>query len=86
MDQPKSAAMPTITLVGGGRTGTALWQGRIGQAHQIEIEVAEPAPTASDSVITACEKRIRDLEAHKTLLRERIALCGKPMASFRDTY
>ena len=46
----------------------------------------EPAPTASDSVITACEKRIRDLEAHKTLLRERIALCGKPMASFRDTY
>ena len=41
---------------------------------------------ASDSVVTAYEKRIRDLEAHKTLLRERIALCGKPMASFRETY
>ena len=41
---------------------------------------------ASDGVVTAYEKRIRDLEAHKTLLRERIALCGKPMASFRETY
>ena len=86
MDQPKSAAMPTIHPGGRRRAGTAPWQGRISQAHQIGIEVAEPAPTASDSVITACEKRIRDLEAHKTLLRERIALCGKPMASFRDTY
>ena len=38
------------------------------------------------SVVSAYEKRIRDLEAQKTLMEEKIASCGRPLASFGDTY
>lgn len=41
---------------------------------------------STDSVVTAYERRIRDLETQKALVREKIAACGRPMASFRDTY
>ena len=41
---------------------------------------------STDSVVTAFEKRIRDLEHRKALIREKIAACGKPMGSFRETY
>ena len=38
------------------------------------------------SLIAAYEKRIRDLETEKALMREKIASCGKPIASFGETY
>ena len=41
---------------------------------------------AGDSVVAAYERRVRDLEAQKALLVEKIANCGKPLASFGDTY
>jgi site-specific DNA recombinase len=40
----------------------------------------------SSAVVSAYEKRIRDLEAQKALLSERIAACGRPMQSFDETY
>ena len=41
---------------------------------------------STDSVVTAFEKRIRELESQKAIIREKIAACGRPMASFRETY
>lgn len=41
---------------------------------------------STDSVVTAYEKRIRDLETQKAIVREKIAACGRPMASFCETY
>ena len=38
------------------------------------------------SVVKAYEKRIRDLETQKALMQERIANCGRPLASFSETY
>jgi len=38
------------------------------------------------SVITAYERRVRELESQKALTSDRIAACGKPQASFEETY
>ncbi|WP_162561096.1 hypothetical protein [Methylobacterium terrae] len=38
------------------------------------------------SVVAAHEKRIADLETEKALLAEKVASCGKPLASFSETY
>jgi DNA invertase Pin-like site-specific DNA recombinase len=38
------------------------------------------------SVITAYERRVRELESQKMLIGDRIASCGKPKASFDETY
>lgn len=40
----------------------------------------------SDSVVRAYEKRIKDLEMQKAVMRDRIANCGKPLKSFSETY
>jgi site-specific DNA recombinase len=40
----------------------------------------------SDSIVKAYEKRIRDLETQKAVMRNRIANCGRPLASFSETY
>lgn len=40
----------------------------------------------SDSVVSAYEKRIKDLETQKALMAEKIASCGRPLASFGETY
>jgi site-specific DNA recombinase len=41
---------------------------------------------AGDTVVTAYERRVRDLEAQKALITDKIANCGKPLASFGETY
>ena len=38
------------------------------------------------SVITAYERRVRELESQKAMMGDRIAACGKPQASFEETY
>jgi site-specific DNA recombinase len=38
------------------------------------------------SVITAYERRVRELESQKAVIGDRIAVCGKPKASFEETY
>ena len=38
------------------------------------------------SVITAYERRVRELESHKAVISDRIAACGEPQASFEETY
>ena len=40
----------------------------------------------SASIVKAYEKRIRDLETQKAVMRERIENCGKPLAGFSETY
>lgn len=40
----------------------------------------------SDILITAYEKKIKELTKHKALMAERIASCGKPLKSFAETY
>ena len=39
-----------------------------------------------DSIVKAYEKRIRDLETQKAVMRDRIENCGRPLASFSETY
>ena len=41
---------------------------------------------ASDSVIAAYERKIRELETHKAMLADKIAKGGKPVRGFGDTY
>ena len=38
------------------------------------------------SVITAYERRARELETQKAMISDRIVACGKPQASFEETY
>jgi site-specific DNA recombinase len=38
------------------------------------------------SVITAYERRVRELQSQKAVISDRIAACGKPQASFEETY
>lgn len=40
----------------------------------------------SDSVVAAYEKRIKELETQKALMRERVENCGRPLKSFGETY
>lgn len=40
----------------------------------------------SPSLVTAYEKRVQELEVEKSVLRERIANCGRPLMSFEDSY
>ncbi len=40
----------------------------------------------SDSIVKAYEKRIRDLETQKAVMRDRIANCGRPLTTFSETY
>jgi hypothetical protein len=42
--------------------------------------------TEGASVITAYERRVRELESQKMLIGDRIASCGKPKVSFDETY
>jgi site-specific DNA recombinase len=55
-------------------------------AAKIERLVDKLVDATSDAVIAGCEKRIRDLEAQKALAQEKIANCGRPLASFDETY
>ncbi len=41
---------------------------------------------SSDSVVRAYEKRIKELEMKKAVMRDKIANCGKPLKSFSETY
>ncbi len=41
---------------------------------------------SSDSVVAAYEKKIKDLETQKALLKEKVSSCGKPLLSFGETY
>lgn len=40
----------------------------------------------SESVIRAYEKRIGDLETDRMVMREKIEKCGKPLATYEDTF
>lgn len=40
----------------------------------------------NDSVVAAYERKIKELEMEKALAKDRIAHCGKPLASFGETY
>ena len=42
--------------------------------------------TDSDAVVSAYERRIKELETQKAMMRERLASCGKPLKSFGETY
>lgn len=37
-------------------------------------------------MVTAYERRVRELEAQKAVAHEKIASCGRPLASFAETY
>jgi hypothetical protein len=41
---------------------------------------------ASDSLVRAYEKRVQDLETQKALMQERIAVGGRPLKNFGETY
>lgn len=54
--------------------------------RKVETLLDRIVDAASDSIIAAYEKRIRDLEMEKAVMREKIASCGKPLKSFGETY
>jgi site-specific DNA recombinase len=54
--------------------------------RKIEQLLDRVVDAESDSVVKAYEKRIRDFEMQKALMREKIASCGKPLKSFGETY
>ena len=58
--------------------------------HDIERKVEQLLDrlmqASGASVITAYERRVRELETQKAMINDRIAACGKPQASFDETY
>jgi site-specific DNA recombinase len=58
--------------------------------HRIENQIQQfldrILDASSASVMTAYEKRINELESQKALLAEKVASCGRPVASFGETY
>lgn len=54
--------------------------------RKIETLLDRIVETSSDSIIAAYEKRIRDLETEKAVMKDKIANCGKPLKSFGETY
>ncbi|MBN9072415.1 MAG: hypothetical protein J0H34_12655 [Rhizobiales bacterium] len=78
-----------------------LWDAKLAQQHsqggelKKEIALIERKVDAlldrivdadSDPIVKAYEKRIRDLETQKAVMRDKIANCGRPLASFSETY
>ncbi len=54
--------------------------------RKVEALLDRIVEASGDSVVAAYEKRIRDLEMQKALMREKIASCGKPLKGFGETY
>jgi site-specific DNA recombinase len=54
--------------------------------NQVEQLLDRIVDAAGNSVIAAYEKRIRDLEMQKAETAEKISACGRPIASFSETY
>lgn len=78
-----------------------LWQQRLSgartQAKSLEQELRaierkvdqlldRIVDTSSASVVAAYERKIKELETQKAVMRERLASCGKPLKSFGETY
>ncbi|MBM1556225.1 recombinase family protein [Sulfitobacter mediterraneus] len=78
-----------------------LWQARLKSAEdekqsmrrqlsQMERKAAQILDrlidTDSDTLITAYEARLREMEEQKTFLTEKIAKCGQPLAPFEQVY
>ena len=53
------------------------------QGEQLLDRVVE---ATSDAIIAAYERRLKEIEAQKAVLREKIASFGKPLAPFVETY
>ncbi len=60
------------------------------ELSQIERKIAQLmdrlVEADSESVIRAYEKRIGDLETDRMVMREKIEKCGKPLATYEDTF
>jgi site-specific DNA recombinase len=41
---------------------------------------------SSETLVVAYEKRVHDMEIEKSVLREKISQCGRPLISFEDSY
>ncbi|MEZ5804970.1 MAG: recombinase family protein [Rhizobiaceae bacterium] len=73
--------------LGSGREEIAAWQNNLRSIEKkIDQLIDRLVETTSDTVIAAYEKRVRDLEIQKALANEKIANCGRPLASFGETY
>ena len=74
------------------RAKTMKDQGKTMKAElsQIERKIAQLmdrlVEADSESVIRAYEKRIGDLETDRMVIREKIEKCGKPLATYEDTF
>lgn len=71
----------------GARSQTkALEQELRGVERKVEQLLDRIVDATSDSVVAAYERRIKELEMQKAVMRERLASCGKPLKSFGETY
>ena len=70
-----------------GRQQVVEWEGNLRTIDKkIEQIIDRLVETTNESVVAAYEKRVRDLEIEKAVAKEKIANCGRPLASFRETY
>ncbi len=78
-----------------------LWEAKLASARtqgvslQQELKAVEKkveqlldriVEASSASVVAAYERRIKELETQKAVMRERLANCGKPLKGFGETY
>ena len=73
-------------LVSGRTQGASLEKDMALIERKIETLLDRIVETSGDSIIAAYEKRIRDLETQKAVMRDKIANCGKPLKGFGETY
>ena len=71
-------------------SGDALRMQMSADVKRIEREIAalidRIMAASSPTLVTAYEKRVHDMEIEKSVLREKIANCGRPLISFEDSY
>jgi hypothetical protein len=70
-----------------GKDQLAQWQRALQEIERKIAQLVDRYVEASNETIAAsCEKRVRELEVQKALANEKIANCGRPLASFGETY
>ena len=78
-----------------------LWHARAAQGDAARVQMAADAKriereisalidrimaTSTTSLVSAYEQKVQDLEIEKSVLREKIANCGRPLISFEESY
>ena len=75
-----------VKLASSRTQGASLSQELKAVEKKVEQLLDRIVDASSASVVAAYERRIKELETQKAIMRDRIANCGKPLKSFDETY